>query len=92
MTETVAGEIENELAPPTVRGNKLPGTSISQMSRIYKSSEEYANVSVSRGGVDCKRPEGCYSSTIQFKKKQCAALIQRTGTPPGVFSSAKTAE
>ncbi len=85
MSETLAIEIENELAPPASRGAKLPRSGGGfQTGRMYRWSEEYVNASVSRGGVVCTRPQKCiYNSTIQFKKKQCAALIQRTG-PPGL--------
>jgi hypothetical protein len=92
MTDAVSSETENELAPPASRGAKLPRGGGFQTSAVYHSSEEYANVSISRAGVVCKQTDECiFSSTIQFKKKQCAALIQRTGTPPGLFNSAKTA-
>ncbi len=93
MTESVASEIENELAPLTSRGAKLPGSGGGfQTGAIYHWAEQYANLSISRGGIVCKQSDKCiFSSTIQFKKKQCGALIQRTGTPPGLFSSAGTA-
>jgi hypothetical protein len=93
MTETLATEIEDELSPPTLRGAKLPGGGGFQSGAAYTFSEEYASVSISRSAFVCKQPERCIvGSTIQFKKKQCAGLIQRSGTPPGVFSSARIAE
>ncbi len=92
MTETFVSEIENELAPQASRGDKLPGGGGFQSSAAYTTSEEYANVKISRGAFVCKQTEACIvSSTIQFKKKQCATSIQRRGTPPGLFSSARTA-
>jgi hypothetical protein len=92
MTETVATEIENELAPPASRGAKLPRSGGFQSGVAYTVGEEYASVNISRAAFVCNQPEKCIvSSTIQLKKKQCTALIQRTGTPPGLFSSAGTA-
>lgn len=91
MTETVATEIENELAPPVSRGAKLPRSGGFQTGVAYTVGEEYASVNISRAAFVCNQPEKCIvSSTIQLKKKQCAALVQRTGTPPGLFISAET--